>query len=186
LTHIIEHLEGARQGTHPHPRIYARNWIAAREKDGEEALGQICARGKSRGSPERSQPTGGDGAAARAWGRVGGVTGKEKELQRIQPPGVGYMRPPWGHQTLLKWHRTRPVTTGLMRREDFKMAHHRMLALASSALGHAGLSTRRTSPDAVGTLFLRPVSAVQQTHRTGRTETASGASSGAPLGPFST
>jgi len=59
---------------------------------------------------------------------------------------------------------------------------HRTLALASGALGHAWLSTGRTTPDATGTLFLRPVSAVQHTHSTRRTETASGA----PLGPFST
>jgi len=63
---------------------------------------------------------------------------------------------------------------------------HRTLALASGALGHAWLSTGRTTPDATGTLFLRPVSAVQHTHRTGRTETTLSASSGVPLGPFST
>jgi len=48
------------------------------------------------------------------------------------------------------------------------------------------VSTRLTSPDAAGTLFLRPLSANLHTHRTGRTETAFGASSGAPLGAFST
>ena len=37
---------------------------------------------------------------------------------------------------------------------------HRTLALASGALGYAGLSTGRTSPDNAGTLFLRPVSAI--------------------------
>jgi len=63
---------------------------------------------------------------------------------------------------------------------------HRTLALASGALGHAWLSTGRTSSDAVGTLFLRPVSAFLHTHRNGRTKIASGASSGAPLSHFST
>jgi len=63
---------------------------------------------------------------------------------------------------------------------------HRTLSLASGALGHAWLSTGRTSPDATGTLFLRPVSAFQQAHHTGRTTAASGASSGALLSSFST
>ena len=63
---------------------------------------------------------------------------------------------------------------------------HRTLALASGALGHAWISTGRTSLDAVGTLFLRPVSAVQQTHRTRRSAGGSGASSSAPLATFST
>ena len=44
------------------------------------------------------------------------------------------------------------------------------------------VSTGCTSPDAAGTLFLRPVSAVWHSQRTGRTETASGA----PLSTFST
>jgi len=73
-----------------------------------------------------------------------------------------------------------------MRREICKRPDHQTLALASGALGHAWLRTGRTSPDAAGTLFLRPVSANQHTHHTGRTETASGASSGAPLGAFPT
>jgi len=63
---------------------------------------------------------------------------------------------------------------------------HRTLDLASGALGHARLTTGRTSPDATETLFQRPVSAVQQTHHTGRTAGASCASSGAPLACFST
>ena len=46
------------------------------------------------------------------------------------------------------------------------------------------VSTGRTAPDAEGTLFQRPVSAVWHTHRTGRSEAASGASSGAPLSTF--
>ena len=44
------------------------------------------------------------------------------------------------------------------------------------------VSTGRTSPDAAGTLFLRPVSAVWHSQRTGRIKTASGA----PLSTFST
>jgi len=63
---------------------------------------------------------------------------------------------------------------------------HWMLALASGAIGHAWMSTERTSPDAAGTLLLRLVSAVQQTHRTRYSAGESGASFGAPLVPFST
>ena len=48
------------------------------------------------------------------------------------------------------------------------------------------VSTGRTTPDAAGTLFLRPVHAIWYTHRTGRSEAASGASSGAPLSTFPT
>jgi len=46
------------------------------------------------------------------------------------------------------------------------------------------MSTERTSPDDAWTLFLRPVSAIWQTYRTGSPETASGAASDAPLSPF--
>jgi len=44
------------------------------------------------------------------------------------PLGAGFMRPPRGHRTLFMWHRTRPVTTGLMRREGCKSALHRTMA----------------------------------------------------------
>ena len=42
---------------------------------------------------------------------------EEKGNGRAKPLGAGFMRPPRGHRTLFIWHRTRTVTTGLMRRE---------------------------------------------------------------------
>jgi len=62
---------------------------------------------------------------------------KRKKNGREMPLGAGFMRPPQGHRTLFTWHRTRPVTTGLMRREVCILALHRTMALASGASGHA-------------------------------------------------
>ena len=72
-------------------------------------------------------------AAAASYGDLGHGGeqrryGEEKETARNSPPGAGYKRPLRGHRTLLKWHRTRPVTTGLMRREVCKTATHRTMA----------------------------------------------------------
>jgi len=52
---------------------------------------------------------------------------KERENGRAKPQGVGFIRLPRGHRTLLMWHRTRLVTTGLMRREVCKTALHRTM-----------------------------------------------------------
>jgi len=87
---------------------------------------------------------------------------------------------------------TKPDDGGGIRRVRARAARHCTGRWAPDA-GFSGrcfglrlVSTGRTSPDAAGTLFLRPVSAVWHTHSTGRTEAASGASSGAPLSTFST
>ena len=58
-----------------------------------------------------------------AWAR----SEEERRNGRETPPGAGYMRPPRGHRTLFMWHRTRPVTTGLMRREGCISASHRTM-----------------------------------------------------------
>ena len=70
---------------------------------------------------------GGFDSVARARARSNEVAGRKENCPR-DALGAGYMRPPGGHRTLLMWHRTRPVTTGLMRREVFKSAYHRTMA----------------------------------------------------------
>ena len=87
----------------------------------------MCAVGKHLRTPEidedRRRRRSGDEvrAQARATSR-----GKKRNRPR-NPLGAGFKRPPWGHQTHLKWHRTRPVTTGLMRREVCILASHRTM-----------------------------------------------------------
>ena len=59
-----------------------------------------------------------------------GERNKEKEFRSR---GSGDILPSRWHQTRLSWHRTRPVPTGLVRREVLKCARppdvgHRMLA----------------------------------------------------------
>ena len=78
--------------------------------------------------PEKGEDLGGSGSVAVLGHRRGDFEKEEKENAEPKPRGAGYMRPPRGHPTLLMWHRTRPVTTGLMRREDFKTADHRTMA----------------------------------------------------------
>ena len=78
-----------------------------------------------RGLPEKFEDLdGGGGHGPTAGGFVKGKreTIHEKAVVR------GYMRLLWGHRTLLKGHRTRPVTTGLKHRECFKMRNHRTIA----------------------------------------------------------
>ena len=53
----------------------------------------------------------------RARAQVDWSRGDERRNCRSRPEGSGYMRLKRGHRTHLKWHRTHPVTTGLMRRE---------------------------------------------------------------------
>ena len=52
---------------------------------------------------------------------------EEKRIGRVKPLGAGFMRPPRGHRTLFMLHRTRPVTTGLMRREVCVLVLHRTM-----------------------------------------------------------
>ena len=63
----------------------------------------------------------------RAWVELGEI-GREKEKRPTVCGNRGYMRPPWGHRTLLKVHQTRPVTTGLKHREHCKSRNHRTIA----------------------------------------------------------
>jgi len=140
----------------------------------------------------------GEGRVLDGWGSAavlghgrGDSEKGEKENCRVNHPGRGLYATTAGSPNA---HNVAPDASGDHRthaQRGFRIGEppddgHRTLALASGALGHAELSTGRTSPDVAGTLFLRPVSAILQTHDTGRTETASGASSGAPLSPFST
>ena len=69
----------------------------------------------------------GGGSASRAQAAAG-ESRRRRNKCRPKPLGMGYMRPPRGHRTLFMWHWTRPVTTGLMRREVFKSAYHRTMA----------------------------------------------------------
>ena len=106
-------------------------------------MGKDGGRGADLGAGEDKNGAGisdfdGDGDFRRARApRDSGVGGGGKRNDRAKPWGAGFMRPPRGHRTLLMWHQTRPVTTGLMRREDCILALHRTLALASGASGYA-------------------------------------------------
>ena len=64
------------------------------------------------------------GARARVARRE---TGEKEENRPQNRLAAGFMRPPRGHRTLFMWHRTRPVTTGLMRREVCILALHRTM-----------------------------------------------------------
>jgi len=60
-------------------------------------------------------------------GRLSEIQERKKKNRPRNPLGAGFMRPPRGHRTLFMWHLTRPVTTGLMRREDCILALHRTM-----------------------------------------------------------
>ena len=87
--------------------------------------GTKLVREKAEGTADSPRFDGGGGARARGEGR--GSARSKKEEGRAKPLGAGFMRPSWGHRTLLMWHRTRPVTTGLMHREVCKSALHRTM-----------------------------------------------------------
>jgi len=70
---------------------------------------------------------GGGGSAVLGHGEARAKAAEEEENGRAKPLGAGLMRPPRGHRTIFMWHRTRPVTTGLMRREVCNPALHRTM-----------------------------------------------------------
>jgi len=127
LTQKIEHLGGRDQGTHPKPRTSREEGLLREGGMKKSPWGRSARGGEEppRKSRERRRrfllSTYGTGAGG------GRLAGKEK-TDRKNLPGAGYIRPRWGHRTLLMWHRTRPVTTELTRREDFKSTYHRTMA----------------------------------------------------------
>ena len=93
---------------------------------GERSLGRSGAGKMAR--DRRRRNLGGRRRFLRARARAARRESGEKEENRPRNPlGAGFMRPPRGHRTLFMWHRTRPVTTGLMRREDCILALHRTM-----------------------------------------------------------
>jgi len=94
----------------------------------EKILWSRATRGRERNLAGEKKSAGGG-----AFGDLGlgagaaEVAGQRNNCPR-DTPGAGYMRRPWGHRTLLMWHQTRPVTTGLMRREVCKTASHPTMA----------------------------------------------------------
>ena len=111
------------QKTHP-KYLKPRKIRSLREQIGEEAdLGA----GKGYKVAGIKGDDGGGGSTELGHERGDARLGRreeERENRRAKPLGAGFIRPPRGHRTLLMWHRTRPVTTGLMRREGCKFASH--------------------------------------------------------------
>jgi len=73
-------------------------------------------RGEEKLAGERGRINGGGGSVKLGHGARWSLQ-EGKGTARADPGGSGYMRGLRGHRTHLKWHRMRPVTTGLMRKE---------------------------------------------------------------------
>ena len=92
------------------------------------SLEEIWPRGKLGVVEDSKKNTGGGCSTTEGLAAAWVNRGDERKNCRAIPPGASYMRPPRGHRTLLMWHRTRPVTTGLKHREVFKSRNHRTMA----------------------------------------------------------
>jgi len=94
----------------------------------EKMLWGSTTRGGERNLVGEKESAGGDAFGDLEHGAgAAEVTGLKNNCPR-DAPGAGYMCLKRVHRMLFMWHRTRPVTTGLMRREVCKSACHRMMA----------------------------------------------------------
>ena len=109
------------QEPYPNPSCFAMERGSGEEKEGKSFPKH------SKGAGNRHTDDGGGGSAVLGHGEARARAAEKGENGRTKPLDAGFMRPPRGHRTLLMWHRTRPVTTGLMRREDCKSALHRTM-----------------------------------------------------------
>ena len=185
FTHKIKHLECRKQRTHTNPNHFAGKRSLREEREERGPWRDLHAREVSRFAGASAIPR---VAMARRLGHRGERrrNGERNETAPKTTPGRGLYPPETGSPDALN---VAPDASG-----DHRT--HAQRGFQNCGPPDAGLSVRcprarlvstgRSSPDDAGTLFLRSVSAIRQTHRTGRTETASGAASGAPLSPFST
>ena len=115
-----------KQDPYPNPKDLAR-FGNPFEEMGEGRIWTKSGAGELQGRRGWPGFDGGGGARAGREARHGEIEEKGKENCRPKLPGAGFMRPPRSHRTHLKWHRTRPVTTRLMRREVCILALHRTM-----------------------------------------------------------